>query len=67
MEEFESLWAEGNVPGWTKRSEQAGGEAAQRAFRPVDMSKFHTAESLEALGLERLKEGLQVGKERRCA
>jgi hypothetical protein len=62
-EDFDALWKEGKVPGWAPRGEGAaanGPTNSAKAHKPIDLSKFHTVEALESLGLERLKEGLQV-------
>uniref|UniRef100_A0A7S2W3N3 Matrin-type domain-containing protein n=1 Tax=Rhizochromulina marina TaxID=1034831 RepID=A0A7S2W3N3_9STRA len=59
---FQEAWEKGTVPGWSAGS--AGTEAASTsntaAKRPVDMSSMHSAQDLEALGLQRLKEGLEA-------
>jgi len=60
QEKFEQLWAEGKLPGWKKPESGSGGKENGSGPRPLDLSNFHTPESLEALGLDRLKEALQA-------
>ena len=65
---FDESWAKGAVPGWQDGRAPAGQsadssgeqEVAGGSKRTVDMSRMHSAEALEALGLERLKEGLEA-------
>ena len=62
---FDESWAKGAVPGWQDGRAPAGQsadssgeqEVAGGSKRTVDMSRMHSA---EALGLERLKEGLEA-------
>lgn len=54
-EEFDVKWKSGRIQGWTAKSIKKDGEA--QALR---LGMFNTAQELEALGLDRLKEGLEA-------
>jgi len=60
QEKFEQLWSDGKVTGWKKPEGLSGGKENGTGPRPLDLTNFHTPESLEALGLDRLKEALQA-------
>lgn len=54
--EFKSLWSAGKVKGWGPPRKSANG-AGPQALR---LGMFNSPEELEALGLDRLKEGLEA-------
>lgn len=53
--EFDVKWKSGQIQGWTAKNNKKDGE--QQALR---LGMFNSAEELEALGLDRLKEGLEA-------
>eukprot|EP00752_Nemacystus_decipiens_P010210 g9098.t1 len=61
---FEEAWEAGTVPGWTsgRAAVAAAGGAGKGAAAPrvLDLKKFHDADELRALGMDRLKEGLEA-------
>ncbi len=52
--DFEEKWSSGKFPGWKKRA------GSSNAPQPVRLGMFNSIEELEALGLDRLKEGLEA-------
>lgn len=65
---FETAWAEGKVAGWNKGSggsgsnnhDGRGGGINKKEPQPLRLGIFNSAEELEALGLDRLKEALEA-------
>lgn len=67
---FEEAWKAGTLPGWSSgraaaaaaaAAERAGGGgAAAAAPRVLDLKRFHDADELRALGMDRLKEALEA-------
>lgn len=55
-EEFDAKWKKGEIQGWAQtRSQKTDGEK-----QPLRLGMFNSAQELEALGLDRLKEGLEA-------
>lgn len=52
--EFDEKWSTGKFPGWKKKA-PSNSEA-----QPLRLGMFNTVEELEALGLDRLKQGLEA-------
>ncbi|CBJ31751.1 conserved unknown protein [Ectocarpus siliculosus] len=64
---FEEAWEAGTLPGWTSgraaaaaAAAAAAGKGGAAAPRVLDLKKFHDADELRALGMDRLKEALQA-------
>lgn len=57
--EFEPKWRTGKIPGWgTEKAAGALSKPSTGTAAPLDLSSYHTVESLEALGADRLKSAL---------
>jgi splicing factor 3A subunit 3 len=54
--EFDNKWLNGKISGWDIKSAQSRNVAPE----PIRLGMFNSAQELEALGLERLKSGLEA-------
>ncbi|CAM9482241.1 unnamed protein product [Ascophyllum nodosum] len=63
---FEEAWKAGKLLGWSfsgrgvTAAGGAGGRGVTPAPRPLDLKRFHDADELRALGMDRLKEALEA-------
>jgi Replication stress response SDE2 C-terminal len=59
--EFEKLWEAGKgLKGWTWTAATSTSTASNKTGRTLDLSMYYSAEDLKPLGMERLKEALEV-------
>jgi Replication stress response SDE2 C-terminal len=63
--EFEKLWEAGkNLKGWTRTGPTASlistATGTKKDGRTLDLSMYYSAEDLKPLGMDRLKEALEV-------
>lgn len=57
---FEESWSKGQIPGWETKQDTSNDQSSSNKNRPIDLSSFLCAESLESLGMTRLAEGLSA-------
>jgi Replication stress response SDE2 C-terminal len=59
--EFVKLWEVGKgLEKWTRTAAASTSTTANKAGRTLDLSMYYSAEDLKPLGMERLKEALEV-------
>lgn len=54
LQDFETKWSEGKLPGWTRENRSKETSQAE----PIDLSNYNSAEELESIGMDRLKSAL---------